>query len=489
MLRSIFQIPRLAGVLVVCLALIPATATQTVIAQDNLPSLGRSNSALSDFDEARIGRQFIVNARRSMHFIDDPELAQYITDLGNRIARSGDEPDSDFRFYLIRNSALNAFAVPGGHIAVNTGLIMATESEAELASVLAHEVAHVTQHHLSRMLEGSQNQGFKMLGALAAAILLGGEAGQAALVAANASSIENQLEYSRSFEREADSIGIQTLARAGYDPRGMPSFFDRLQRWSRIYETGAPEFLRTHPLTTDRIADTRARAESYASSSNPDQSDFYHVRAKIRATFSDKPENMAARFASNIESVEYEHEAAEHYGYALALSAAGEYAKSLQVIDALVERNPESVRYQTARANILLNAGRYDSALEHFERIHQRWPEHQALSLYYSSALIQTKRFADAKQLLKKLLLKDKDDPRIYSLLARAEGEMGNSLVAHQNLAEYHYLRANLSEAYRQLKLAEKYAGGSDYAKASIEARREEIKREMEIYSESLNGE
>lgn len=488
MFRRLIKTSRLAGILVAFLTVVPGTAPRTVIAQDNLPSLGRSNTALSELDEKRLGRDFILKARRSMTFIDDPELTQYITDLGNRIAGAGDEPGSDFHFYLIRNNALNAFAVPGGHIAMNTGLIMATQTESELASVMAHEVAHVTQHHLARMLEGQKHQGLKMLGALAAAILLGGQAGQAAVVAANASAIENQLEYNRSFEKEADAIGIQTLARAGYDPGGMPAFFERLQRWSRVYESGAPEFLRTHPLTTDRIADSKVRADSYASAGNLDQSDFYHVRAKIRAVFSDNAGTTAERFASNLEAEDYENQDAERYGYALALSEAGRHDRALEVIEELVKQNPESVRHQTAHANILMEAGRYDPALAVFERAHEQWPEHRALGLYYSSALIQIKHFAEAKSILKKLLLKDKDDPRVYSLLARAEGEMGNSLVAHQNLAEYYYLRANLSEALRQLKLAEKYAGDSDYAKASIEARIEDIEREMKIFAESPTG-
>lgn len=483
MFRKILPIVCLSAALITGLG----TATGVSFAQSNLPSLGRSNTGLSEMDENRLGREFIRNARRSMPFVEDPELTQYISELGGRIAASSDEPASDYRFYLIQNSALNAFAVPGGHIAVNTGLIMATETEAELASVLAHELAHITQRHLARMVDQSKGDALKMLGALAAAVLLGGEAGQAAFVAANASAIENRLEYSRGFEKEADGIGLQTLARAGYDPRAMPAFFERLQRWTRVYDSGAPEFLRTHPLTTDRIADTRARAEGYGSTDNPDQTDFYHIRAKIRAAFSGDAGNAAAQFASNLESGDYENQTAERYGYALALSNDSRNDEALEVIGGLLEENPDSVRHQTARGNILFNAGRYDEAVAHFERVHERWPDDRALNLYYASALIQTRRYAEAKRILKKQLLKNPDDPQIYSRLARAEGEMGNSLVAHQNLAEYHYLRANLQEAYRQLKLAEKYAGDSDYARQSIEARMKQVRHEMEMFDEKPN--
>lgn len=480
MFKTLFPTACLLAALTGALATPPGTAS----AQNDLPSLGRGTSSLSDLEEQRLGREFMRNARRSMPFVDDPELTQYITSLGNRLAASGDEPGSEFRFYLIRDSALNAFAVPGGHISMNTGLIMATESEGELASVLSHEVAHVTQHHLARMLERTKGQGFQILGALLAAVLLGGEAGQAAVVAANANVIENRLEYTREFEREADAIGVRTLAKAGYDPRAMPAFFERLQRWSRVYETGAPEFLRTHPLTTDRIADTQVRADNYQVSANPDQSDFFHARAKIRAVFSEKPETAAARFASNLDSGEFENEAAERYGYALALSAAGRPDDALAAIDELIEAHPDRVRYQAARANILIDAGRYDSGLDQFESTYQNRPDDLSLNIYYAAALIQTGHYAEAKRNLKQILIKHKDDPRIYSLLARAEGEMGNSLVAHQNLAEYYYLRANLREAHRQLRLAEKYAGDSAYAKQSIEARMNDIRREMEIYEE-----
>lgn len=473
------------GVLLIALlAAVSMPAPRAVLAQDNLPNLGRSNSALSELDEKRLGRQFIRQARQSMSFADDPELTQYISDLGARIASNSAEPGSEFSFYLIRDNTLNAFAVPGGHIAVNSGLIMATESEAELASVVAHEIAHITQHHLARMLEQSKGQGLKMLGALAAAILLGGQAGQAAVVAANASAIENRLEYSRGFEREADGIGLQILAQSGYDPRAMPAFFERLHEWSRVYDTGAPEFLRTHPLTTDRIADSKVRAENYQHTGNPDQSDFYHIRAKIRAMFSDDANAAVAKFAANLESGELESEAAERYGYALALSRAGRHDQALQVVDGLIEKHPDSARHRTARANILMQAGRYEQALEQFKRLRETRPEDVAIGLYYAQALIQTRNFQDAKQVLKKLQLRYKEDPRIYSLLARAEGEMGNSLVSHQNLAEYYYHRHNLTEANRQLRLARKYAENNDYALKSIEARIQEIQRELEIYEE-----
>ena len=467
-------------------ALVLSFVAPLSISQDNLPNLGRANFSLTELDEEKLGRSFIRTARRSMRFISDPELTGYLTELGNLIALNGDEPSRAFYFYLIEDDALNAFAVPGGHIAVNTGLIMATQSEAELASVIAHEIVHITQHHIARMIERAEGRRLPMIGAVVAAILLGGQAGQAALVAANAGAIGDQLKYSRSFEREADSIGIQTLVKAGFDPRAMPSFFERLQRWSRIYESGAPSFLRTHPLTVDRIADSAERAESYPRVENRDQSDFFHARARIRAYSGGS--NAAAQFASNLDMQSYVSEAAERYGYALALSEAKNHKAAREQIDRLLLEFPDNKRYQIARANVLLNAEKHEESLEQFEQTYAQHPKDRDTVLNYASALVQMKLHAKAKDILKYYLLFEKSDPFAYSLLGRAQGELGDSLSAHQSLSEYFYLRTDLPEAYRQLRLAERYAGDSEYAMASIEARIKEIQREMIIYGENPRG-
>ncbi|MGA8258681.1 MAG: M48 family metalloprotease [Arenicellales bacterium] len=483
MLRKVLQASCLAAVMAVSLGAVPGAA----VAQENLPTLGRGTMGLSKMDEEKLGRQFMRQARQTMDFITDPELTQYINELGHRLSSHSDEPNDAFHFYLIRDPQLNAFAVPGGYIVVNTGLVMATENEPELAAVMAHEIAHITQHHLSQMVEDTKGQGFKLLGALVAAILLGGQAGSAAVVGANATAISNQLRYQRGFEQEADDRGIHTMAEAGYDPHAMAQFFKVLERWSRNSDTGGVEFLRDHPLTPNRIADAEVRADQYPRPKPPDETDFYHVRAKIRAMYSDDPEAAAERFAANLKSGKYESENAERYGYALALSRAGRHKEAIQVIGKLIQQYPDSMRYQAARGNILMAAGRFDEAIGDFAQSHERWPDSRPLDIYYATALVQTKHYEQAKRLLKHRLLTDKDDAQLYSLLARAEGEMGNSLVAHQDLAEYYYLRADLPKAYRQLKLAQKYVDGSEYAKASIEARIKDVQREMQIYDEKTD--
>lgn len=480
MLRKVFQASCLAVVLVVSLGAAPGLAR----AQENLPTLGRGTTGLSKLDEDKLGWQFMLKARQTLDFIDDPELTEYINKLGHRLSSHSDEPKDTFHFYLAKSSDLNAFAVPGGYVVVYTGLLMATETEPELAAVMAHEIAHITQHHLSRMVEDTKGQGFKMLGALVAAILFGAQAGTAAVLGTEANGISDQLRYQRGFEQEADARGIQTMVKAGYDPRAMVRFFEILERWTRVAGSNVPEFLRDHPLTAKRIADAKERADQYPVPPPPDETDFYHVRAKIRAMYSADPEATAQRFAAKLKSGKYESEASERYGYALALSRAGRYHRAIQVIDKLVARYPHSLWYQSARGNILMDAGRYDDALKDFASSHKEWPNSRSLDIYYATALIQTKHYEEAKELLKARLLTHQKDAPLYSLLARTEGEMGNSLVAHQDLAEYYYLRQNLQKAYRQLKLAEKYIDGSEYAKASIDARMKDVRHAMQIYGQ-----
>ncbi len=476
---------RRRGLVPVLVAGALAASPSLVRPVENLPDLGdHSATILSSLEEERLGREFMRNAAGQLNFIEDLELKQYVNGLGRRLADYSDTPEQKFAFYLINDNTLNAFAVPGGHISVHTGLIMATKHEAELASVLAHEIAHVTQHHLARMLKQSQSQTLPALAAIVAAILLGGQAGQAALVATNAGLVENQLKYSRTFEREADSIGIHALARAGYDPRAMPAFFEKLQQWSRIQESNVPEFLRTHPLTVSRIAESASRAEQYPPVSNPDETDFFHARAKIRALYMGRDSSTTQGFAANLRDAKYEDKQAERYGYALALANEGNYDDAARRISELVTEYPDDVRYVTAKAQIEISARRFDDALATYRTARNRFPKDAALELYYANALVTTGAHDEARQIIKRALARGNGDSTLYALLARAEGESGNHLAAHQSLAEYHYLRGNLHEALRQLRLAKRYVGDSYYASASVEARTQEIERELRISGE-----
>jgi predicted Zn-dependent protease len=318
------------------------------------------------------------------------------------------------------------------------------------------------------------------MAALIAAILLGGQAGTAAIVGTQAALVERQLQYSRSFEEEADAIGIQTLASAGYDPRAMPEFFGRLQQWSRNLESNAPEFLRTHPLTYTRIAESRARADQYQRVENRDETQYQLMKAKIRALYTGSdPSRVSQGFAASLKENTYQDLHAEQYGYALALMADGEHEKARTLMSELISLDPGVLSYSIALADIEVADSRPEAAAAALERARQDFPDDLMLDLYFIKTLIESEQHAEAKKIIKSHLISRRGDPRLHRLLARAEGETGNHLAAHQELAEFYYFIGNPREALRQLNLAEKYTGDSFYAKSSVSARIQEIKQEL----------
>ncbi len=459
-----------------------------VLSQSNLPDLGDySATVLSASEEQKLGREFMRQIRQQLRFIDDQELITYLNRLGSVLVSNSDQPGRTFTFYLVEDNALNAFAVPGGHITVHTGLITNTLHESELASVIAHEIAHVTQSHIARMIAQNKRTNIPAMAALIAAILLGGQAGTAAIMGTQAALVERQLQYSRSFEEEADAIGIQTLASAGYDPRAMPDFFGRLQQYSRSQESNAPEFLRTHPLTYSRIAESVARADQYPRIENPDETQFQLMKAKIRALYSGSdPARVAQGFAARLKENTYENLYAERYGYALALMADGQYQAARELMNELISQDPERLSYSIALADVETADGRPGNAAKAYQRIRANHPDNLVLDLYFINALIESEQYADAKKILKSHLLSRRGDPRLHKLLARAEGESGNHLAAHQELAEFYYFNGNSAEALRQLGLAKKYTGDSFYAQSSVSARIEEIQQELRIRGEKI---
>src|SRR3989344_3405476 len=216
----------------------------------NLPDLGdQSASVITPLQERKLGEDIMRQARRRLTFLDDAELNYYLQALGQRLVAGSDSPQQEFRFYIVKDPSINAFAVPGGFISVHTGLLLATQSEAEFASVMAHEIAHITQRHIPRMIADAQRTTLPAMASVLAAVLLGAggsPGGDAAIALTTAAVAQRELNFSRSFEEEADRLGLNTLARAHFDPRAMPAFFEQLQNFNRHNESSLPEFLRTH---------------------------------------------------------------------------------------------------------------------------------------------------------------------------------------------------------------------------------------------------
>ena len=449
----------------------------------NLPDIGdTAGSSISPADERRMGEAFMREIRRSLKIMDDPEITQYINSLGYQLAANSDNQSLDFTFFVVDDPSINAFAAPGGFIGMHSGLIMGTESEGELASVLAHEIGHLTQRHIARRIEAVNKMSLPSTAAFLAAILIGtqnSELGQAALAATQAGSVQAQINFTRGNEEEADRVGVQTLARAGFDPRSMPGFFERLQKSSRYIGASVPEFLRTHPVDESRIADTRNRAEQYPYRQVSDNLNYHLVRAKLRVLKEANPKQTVQRFAAALKSGQYRNAAAEHYGYALALLANGEYAAARTELNTLLATDKERIAYINALAQVDLADKRVPQALRAYADALQLLPGNPVLTLNYSRALLQAGQAGQAQRLLADYIRRRPPDPMLYKLLADAEIAAGQTAAAHQALAEHYYLNGQTGAAVEQLQAGIKAPDSDFYRSSQMEARLKQLQAEM----------
>ncbi|MBI5041628.1 MAG: M48 family metallopeptidase [Gammaproteobacteria bacterium] len=441
----------------------------------DLPNIGDPAERLITPDQERqLGEAFMRRLRQQVPLIDDPELNAYMSTLGNRLVANSDTPGQRFTFFIVKDAAINAFAAPGGFIGTHSALILAARNESELAGVMAHEIAHVTQKHLVRAYDSASRMGLPMAAAILAAILIGtqsGEAGQAALMSVQAGAIQQQINFTRANEKEADDIGMQTLARSEFDPRGMPGFFERLQQNTRYYGDGLPSFLRTHPVTTDRIAESMARAEQQRPRQIQDNLNFYLAQAKLRVLTTADAKQAVAYFNQPKTDPPLP-EAAREYGHALALASAGDYTSARTTLTRLSKTDPDRIAYQLALTQLDLTAGRNAAALEQYRTLLRLYPTNAVLVEGYAQALLNTGRHSEARQILEDARRRQtQPDPNLYLLLAKAATGMQRNADAHEAMAEYYYLNGQTFEAVEQLTLASRVPGQDFYQASRIEAR------------------
>ena len=457
---------------------------QPTLAANDLPDLGESaQSVFTPQQERALGNNIMAEIRAYKDFDDDPEVVDYLNSLGNRLVSNSTDRGRTFEFFLMRDNTLNAFALPGAFVGVHTGLLLAAESESELASVLAHEIGHVTQRHIARQIAGQERSGWATLAALALAILVArsnAQAAQAAVVGAQAASIQSQLDYTREYEREADRTGVELLSKAGFDARGAVSFFERLQRNNRVYETNAPQYLRTHPLTSDRIADIQNRVEQLPVKQAPDSLDFQLVRAKLRALL--HPAKDALRYFDGLrqEAPNANHDTAvvASYGLATVLRRMNDFVGAEKALAAARKKAPNALTENLA-AKIKRDlkdpkaaVGIYQAGLKHFG-------DSRALSYGYAETLIETNDSKQALAFLADRLLITSGDPELYDLQGKAYAAQGKKLLQHQSLAEAYVRIGNLSAAVDQLQIAVRSGDGDYYQQSSVEARLKELRAEL----------
>lgn len=447
-----------------------------------LPDLGEAAQAvLSPQQERRIGESIMNDIRRSSDLVDDAEVADYLNTLGARLVSHSQEASRSFEFFVLNDSTLNAFALPGGYIGVHTGLILSAQSESELASVLAHEIAHVTQRHLARVIAGTQKNALTSLAALAVAILASRSNPQmasAAIATAQATSVQSQLDYTREHEREADRIGLQILGQSGFDSHAMADFFERLQKYGRLYENNAPIYLRTHPLTTERIADVQNRVESLPYRQVPDSLDFQLVRAKLEAGQA-SPRQAIKFFEAALGEKKYSNESAQHYGLAAALLRAKEYVRAENELALARKSAGQHPMFDALAVQIKVAGGQPGAALESCRAGLKQYPHHRALIYTCAETMLQNGLPQEALNRVSGELNARGGDSRLYLLQAQSYAALGKTVQQHRALAESFMFQGNLAEAIVQLQIALKTKEGDFYQLSMAEARMRQL-RELE---------
>ncbi len=460
--------------------LIPLLCGLALHAQaDGLPELGDvSQTLMSPQQERQVGEQTMFQIRADDHYLDDAEIVDYLNQLGGTLVANSGEPSQLFEFFAIQDNAVNAFALPGGYVGVNTGLLLLAQNESELASVLCHEIAHVTQHHIARQIAGQKYDSLAAMAAIALAILAARnnpQAATAAIVGAQGSSLQRQLNYTRGFEEEADRIGLSTLQKSGFDTRAMSAFFERMQRATRLLEGNTPSYLRTHPVTAERIADVGNRIQQTPFHLVPDSLSFQLVRSKLLAQ-QKSPAEAVAFFTDALGERRFGNPIANRYGLVLAHLRNQQFALAVQEFNSLKQVAPSHPMLTTLEGQIKRQQ-LLPTDLAHFYQIaSQNFPQHRVLIYEYAEILIQDNRNEDALTLLNAQILLHQNDARLYELQARTFAALGRTQEEHHALAYNYILRGSLRGAIEQLELAKKL--GNDYYELST------IETELKLFRE-----
>ncbi|KHO65545.1 M48 family metalloprotease [Pseudomonas flexibilis] len=474
--------PRPTLLLAVCLALSPAAHA------NDLPSLGDASSAIvAPEQEYQLGRAWLSMLRGQVSQLSDPLLKDFVERHVYRLAETSQLQDRRLEFVILDSPQLNAFAVPGGIVGVNGGLFLHAQTEAEFASVLAHELAHLSQRHYARGLEAQQRMQLPLMAAMLAGVVAAaagaGDAAIAAIASGQAAAIQSQRSFSRQNEQEADRIGLSNLRNAGYDPRGMPSMFERLARQYR-YDAKPPEFLLTHPLSESRVADSRNRAEQTPAGGKIDSLAYQLMRARTQLQFESTPGLATKRFRAQLE--ESPQNDAARYGLAISLRRAGQSEEAGSLLQPLLDKSPDDIVYNLARVELDMDAQRYSQASQRLERLLKAHPGNYPLLQMQVELLLAQSRPADAEAILDRLLRERPKDPDIWYQVAEVRGLAGNIIGVHQARAEFFALVGDYGQALTQLDYAKRRVIGNFPLTARIEARQDELRTEKRLLEEML---
>lgn len=480
-----------------------------------LPDLGDSSSAsLAPVDERQLGERIMREIRRDPDYSSDPVFYDYLNNIGQHLVTAarrqgiaglegGGSFAVNFELFGVRDKSINAFALPGGFIGVHTGLIVSAETESELASVLGHEIGHVTQKHIARMYG---QQGTNSMIALASIILAAvavsrnPNAAQGLAVGGQALAIQNQLSYSRDAEREADRVGFQILQAGGFDVQGMPDFFQRMQRANSIMESGVPGYVRTHPLTTDRIADMQDRVRGLATQKVASSIEFYLLKARARLTQTTSSSNypeLKQYYESLLRKQDLAKQLEGSYGLALLsfkqqknIDAENYLQKSRNLIQAMSANGSPIQRWslslETTAIELMYAKSQYEQGIKQIANLKAFYPQSRSLSMLLVEGQLRTGQHEQAIAWLKTQSRVHPENSVWWDLLSRAYAQSGKKSLQHAALAEKYVSQGAWVGALEQMKFA-KAAGDADFYQASeIEARARQI---QELYRQELRAE
>jgi predicted Zn-dependent protease len=450
---------------------------------DDLPDIGSpSDAILSRRIESQIGRQVYYSLLQTGKVNTDPEIQEYIQSVGMELVAHAGIDGQRFRFFVMNDSAINAFALPGGYIGVHTGLILATDNESELAGVIAHEISHVTQRHISRAVFANQASSTLSMAALLGALIVGVATGadpgmiSGAVGAAQGMAMEEQIGFTRSNEYEADRVGIGVLADAGFNPMAMPDFFETMGRSSAsLSGNRTPEFLRTHPISSDRMAESRARARQYPLVDLSDSGGYEIARARIRLLTSSRPEVALEQFKLLQESPDKAGRLEIEYGVAIANAQMGNYKTAEDELTTLLASNEEITPLHSAVGVVQAKRGNTDEAFKTFEDAMRLFPRNVPLTVHYCEALVNAGQAEKAHEILLDLLNQVPPTPDQVRLIAIAANAAGDKAEASYYMAEYHAMNGSLQLAIEQLILALNTPGLDSVDQARFSARLSEF--------------
>ncbi len=431
---------------------VPAAEPQTY----KLPGFGEGNM-VSLNQEYYLGRAWLMSFRRQAPILDDALLQDYVENLVYRLAQSSQLQERRLEVVLVENKTINAFAVPGGVVGIHTGLIEKAQNEAQFSSVIAHELAHLSQRHFSRGLEAQKQSSAAtmagLLGGLVAIAAGAPEAGMGAIMGGQAAAMDSRLRYSRLHESEADRVGMQNQAAAGLDPGGAAGMFTIMQEESRSYGARPPEFLLTHPLTEKRIADARNRAATYPKKMYGDNPEFQLMRRRVQLGFIEDNEKAVAHFRRERAKGGRSAVPAQ-YGLILALTRNGDFGEARELLRPMRDYAPHNIVYGVAEADIDIAAGKYDSAIVLLQDGLALSPGNHPMTMALGKAYFEGGYFAKADKLLSRHARSHYSDANLWYLLAEVQGKANNILGLHQSRAEYFALNGAMKQAIQQLNYA-----------------------------------